>query len=327
MRRGWRLAERLWLVERGIGEVRAALVERGTILATRTQRDGELIAGDVVAARLVAAREGVARLDDGRELAVTVPPRVSEGAKLHWRVTRAAIPERDLIKRARAVATDAEPRTRTLAEALAEEGAAPVRMVRVEDGALDDAGWVELTQAAAAGVEAFAGGVLRIEQTAAFVTVDVDGDPARGLALAGAQAAARTLRAWGVGGQMVVDLPASETRADRRAIEAAVEAAAPGHYSAVRAHEGGLLHLIAPRLAPSLIERARFAGVESAALALLRRAQRAGGTSAVTLLASPAEVAWIEARPALPAELARGLGRAVRLQADAARGIGGGDVH
>ena len=315
-----------WLVERGIGETRAALVDGGAIVASLTRRDGELGAGDVVAAKIVSTREGVARLDDGRELSIVVPTGASEGALLHWRVNRSALPERDLVKRARAVVTGDAPSQSTLLDVLAASGvrATPVR---VEDGALDAAGWSELVAAAESGVDSFPGGVLRIEQTAAFVTIDIDGEPSRSLASAGAVAAARTARRWGIGGQIVVDLPREQTRAERRQNEAAIGGAVPDHFSAIRAHEGGLLHHGAPRAGVSLLERARFEPVASAALGLLRTAQRARGTGELTLVTHPAEVAWLEARPTLIAALERGLGRAVRLRADRERGIGRGDVH
>ncbi len=41
-----------WLVERGIGETRAALVEQGEIIEARIELDGAVPAGSIIKARL-----------------------------------------------------------------------------------------------------------------------------------------------------------------------------------------------------------------------------------------------------------------------------------
>ncbi|WP_338026384.1 hypothetical protein [Croceicoccus hydrothermalis] len=76
-----------WLVEDGIAEERAACIENDAIVAARIRWPGELAAGAVVAARLVArhagAARGTARLADGTEVLVSRLPRdASEGAEI-----------------------------------------------------------------------------------------------------------------------------------------------------------------------------------------------------------------------------------------------------
>ena len=71
--------------------------------------------------------------------------------------------------------------------------------------------------------------------------IDVDGHlPPEQLALAGAAAAARTIRRHGIGGSIGIDLPTIGGKAARQAVAEAVDAILP---AAVRAHRGQRLRL------------------------------------------------------------------------------------
>ena len=74
-----------WLVERGIGETRAALVDHGEIIEARIQLDGSPAAGTVLDARLASigmnGRNAVAVSPEGTEyLLPRGAPGVREGA-------------------------------------------------------------------------------------------------------------------------------------------------------------------------------------------------------------------------------------------------------
>ncbi len=316
--RGVPLAE--WLVEQGIGEARAALVDAGVILQTRVERsiDGHL-PGARVAARLVDAHARLARSDDGQILLLTHKPQISEGSDFTAEIRRAAIAEAGLVKRATAFAVDGAPAPLPpLAERLA-TGAFAVRTSAAHAAdALEGAGWSELWAEAASGLIPFTGGLLRLSLTPAMAVFDIDGNASPGdLAVNGAAAAAAAILRMGLGGGIVIDCPRVADKAARAAIDAAFDAAWQaghgGHYERTATSGFGLLHIIVPRYMPSIAERARFDRVASAAIALLRRAERANGTGILTLHAHPAVIDWLRARAALLDELAARTGRAIDL--------------
>ena len=58
------------------------------------------------------------------------------------------------------------------------------------------------------GIIRFDGGELRVSLTPAMTLIDVDGHlPVEALAMAGAEAAARTIRRHGIAGSIGIDLP------------------------------------------------------------------------------------------------------------------------
>lgn len=96
-----------WLIEQGIGETRALLVEGEQVLAAKLMWPGELTAGARVAGQLTAklkgTRRGVALLDGGNEALVDhLPPQVTEGQRLDLAITRGPLAERGRLKRAQA---------------------------------------------------------------------------------------------------------------------------------------------------------------------------------------------------------------------------------
>src|SRR4029079_17141216 len=91
-----------WFSERGIGEIRYALIDEGAIVEARVELDDIRRAGSAVAARVVTAapRNAVARDEQGVEYLL---PRgsgwVTEGAPLTIEITREAIPGKEPWKR------------------------------------------------------------------------------------------------------------------------------------------------------------------------------------------------------------------------------------
>jgi hypothetical protein len=180
-----------WLVEEGIGETRAALVEGGTILAARIDWAGEntlapgLVAPARVASRIAGTRRGTLVFDNGAfengatALVDGLTPALPEGASGLFRVTRAAIAEKGRTKlpmaRPAGPAEQACPAP-TLAQTLTQTGH-PVRLLPVTDRSLDEAGWDEVMEEAMSGQIAFARGGLCISPTPAMTLIDVDGFP------------------------------------------------------------------------------------------------------------------------------------------------------
>jgi hypothetical protein len=104
-----------WLIERGIGETRCALVDNGEVVEARIELEKNVRVGAIIAARLTSigtnGRNAIARDDSGTEyLLPRGAPGVSEGAVLNIEVTREAIPGIEPWKRPIAKAASEEPR-------------------------------------------------------------------------------------------------------------------------------------------------------------------------------------------------------------------------
>lgn len=327
-----------WIYEDGIGERRAALVDGGHIIECHVERDDDGVSvGALCDARILPRDDSamiVVRLTGGEEaLLSALPSGTSIGATILVEVTRSAIIERDIVKRAkcRPAPEGAPPRPApTLFERIQATGTHVRTLHPHEDDALEDAGWSEWSDVALSGTMAFAGGVLRMALTPAMVVIDVDGTLAAAeLARTGAEAAARAIRALGIAGNIVIDLPTQDSKAGRIAAAEAFNAALPLPFERTAVNGYGLLQIIRHRTGPSLAERWQFAPVASAALALLRRAERHGVRSTgaeMRITANPAEIAWVSARPALVDALTRRTARHIALQRDAGIGIGHGHV-
>lgn len=298
-----------WLVEEGIGEHRAVLVERGEIVAARLDWPGPLKTGQVEDAVLISrttgSSRGTARFASGEEALVDGLPReASEGASIRLVVTRAALGEAMRVKLARARPSD-EPRrpAPTLAQSLG------ARVV----GEID--GWEELWSEAFNRQVEFAGGALTIELTAALTAIDIDGTlPPRELALAAVPATANTIRRFDLSGSVVIDFPGLADKAARKAVDAALTRALVDWPHESTAMNGfGLVQLVARRERASLVELlARLP--QAAARLLLRRAERVSEPGAL-LLSAPSQVK-AAVREEWETELARRTGRQIRWQID-----------
>jgi hypothetical protein len=314
-----------WLIERGIGETRAALIENEEILEARIELDGIVPAGTVVAAKLIdigrSGRNAVAADSSGTDyLLRDAPPGVTQGAALSMEILREAIPGAEPWKRPLARATDQAP--------------APAPRLNGREVAfpspggdeLDAAGWDDVIEQARSGVVEFEGGTLRISPTPAMTLIDVDGvlSPAE-LAVAGAAEAARAIRRLDIGGSIGIDLPTVAGKAPRQAAADAIDAHLPQPFERTAVNGFGFVQIVRPRMRASMLEIwSDRAAAE--ARALLRRAALSR-TGACRLAAHPAVIAVLERNPGWLEALARQVGGAVGLRADASRPISVGDAE
>lgn len=314
-----------WLIEHGIGEDRAILVERGEVLAARLSRHGSLAAGLVAEPRLIAraagARRGTVLFENGEEALVDgLPSDAREGSLIRVAVTRAAIAETGRYKRAQTRATKEAPRTApTLAEALATTGL-PVATVR----RFPDDPWPEIIGEAADGQIHFSGGSLHVSPTPAMTLIDVDGIlPPPQLALAAVPIAAATIRRLDLAGSVGIDFPSLDKRDDRRALDDAL-AAALAHWPHQRtAMNGfGFVQIVARLERPSILGVVRNSPATAGALLLLRQAEAVDEPGALLIKAHPKVIAAV--RPGWRDELGRRTGRAARWEADAGLALLGG---
>lgn len=307
-----------WLIEEGIGETRALLIDGEHVRAARLVWPGEVAAGTRTDGKLMAklkgTRRGVALLADGTEALVDhLPPHVTEGQSLDLVITRAPIAERGRLKRAQARVAGTDPATPAPASPAG-------RVVRRFPAGL----WEEVWHAASSASINFAGGEILVSVTPAMTVIDIDGAGApRDLALAAIPAIAQALAWFDLGGNIGIDFPTLQTKEDRRAVDAALGEAL-GHW----AHEAtamngfGFVQLVARLTGPSLLHRFATARLGMAARMALRRAELAADERTGRVLE-------LRVHPALKAklkqpwlgELARRTGRTVRILADPALAI------
>lgn len=306
-----------WLYEAGIGEARAALVEDGAIVEARIELDdGALRVGAVLAARLVEitvkGREGRVTVEGGEAVLSPLPIGITQGAALTVEIVREAIPEAGRAKLAKAMPAEAGAAPAPAPDLLARITASghPVRTLRAhEPDALEAAGWSEVLEEALTGEIAFPGGALRLSPTPAMTLFDVDGyPPLETLAVNAAHAVGAAILRHDIGGSIGIDFPTIEGKAARQAVAAAIDAALPLPFERTAMNGFGFLQIVRRRARASLPEllRADRAGAE--ARALLRTIERTPPPGMWHHKVRPGVLAWLTARPALLAELARRTG-------------------
>ena len=314
-----------WLIERGIGETRAALIDDSEIIEARIELDGTIPAGSVIPARLASigsnGRNAVATSEGDVEfLLPRGAPGVTKGAALNIEVAREAIPGTEPWKRPLARASEKAVETvPTLAERL---GGRTLAFPTPAD-ALGEAGWHDLIDQARTGIVTFAGGTLSISWTPAMTLIDVDGElPPEELALLGAREAVLAIRRLDIGGSIGIDLPTISGKSERQAIGVAIDEVLPQPFERTAVNGFGFVQIVRPRSRASLIELAQDR-TSFEARALLRRAAF-DPPGPARLVAHPALFKLFEARKDWIDELARQRGGAIELRADASHTMSGG---
>ena len=307
-----------WLVEQGIGEERAILVERGEVLAARLRWPGGLEAGLVEDARLIArtanSKRGTARFASGAEALVdSLPHEASEGSTLRLMVTRSAMAERGRLKRAQArPSQEAERPAPDLAQDLG------ARIVRRFPAGL----WEDLFADACSGEAAFPGGGLTITPTPAMTLVDVDGTlPPTALALAAVEPIAQALARLDLAGSIGIDFPTLTDKNDRKQVDGALDCALGDWPHERTAMNGfGFVQLVARLTRPSLLHLCAREPAQAAALFLLRQAEQVDAPGALLLTCHPSVEEALKA--GWQTELARRSGREVRVAGNPALALG-----
>jgi ribonuclease G len=300
------------MIEEGIGETRAALIDNDEIVAARVQREGVTPAGTVIETKLVAVAprvtvEALSKEFGGERFLL---PRgvsgVSEGGKLFVEVTREALGGSEPWKLGVARRTDDEPRD-----------APPLADGR--PGRID--GWNDLLEEAREGHVRFDGGELRIEPTAAMTMIDVDGwlVPDK-LSQMAAWAAARAIRRLDIGGSVGIDFPTLKDKAARTGIDSILDDYLEKPFEKTAMNGFGFVQVVRPRKRASLIELAADRAAFEAR-ALLRQAE--GEMGAIRLVAHPKVIAVLDGKAGWIDRLSRAVGGAVTLRGEPSLAMSG----
>jgi ribonuclease G len=318
-----------WLYEAGIGENRAILVEGDEILVAAIELPDDMRCGSVLSGRLVAipipGRRGIVETGRGQVMVESLPRALTEGVKVRVEIVREPIAEPGNPKFARGRITDAEERE---GPSLAERIGAPTPLDPLGPDRFEQAGWSELIDEALGGHIDFRGGELRMSLTPAMTLFDVDGFlPPAELAIAGAEAAAKAIRRLDIGGSIGIDLPTLPSRADRLRAVAALDATLPQPFERTAVNGFGFLQIVRRRQRLSLPERLQWDAPGGAARDLLRRAERQPGVGRRELVAAPAVIARLRAKPDWLEGLARRVGAPVVLREEPRFTTWQGHVH
>lgn len=314
-----------WLIEHGIGETRAVLIEHGEIIESRIELDGAVPAGSVIHARLVNngtnGRNAIAIAEGGIEyLLPRGAPGVTQGATLNIEVTREGMSGTEPWKLPLGRITDKE--TQSL-PALAQRIDGRELHFPGRGDELASLGWADLIDEARTGHVTFAGGELHIAATPAMTLIDVDGylEPEE-LAVLGSSEAARAIRRLDIGGSIGIDLPTIKGKAARQASGEAIDAELPHPFERTAMNGFGFMQIIRPRKRASFLELAKdHASFE--ARALLRRAVFEAPGS-IRLVAAPSVIGLLRERGDWIDTLARQVGGTIELRTDAALPMSGG---
>jgi ribonuclease G len=322
-----------WLYEAGIGENRALRLQDNMLLQIRVERaDGRARAGAVVDAKFtrqwVAGKSGIVTLPDGQEaLLQPLLKGLTEGSMVRVEIVRAAMIEQGgQAKRAKARPAEIDSPLCEGPTLLAEINASglPVKQVHAHDEDIfSQHGWHEAIEQAETGQIDFAGGSLLVSLTPAMTLIDVDG-PLAPLELAkrAAKEVALALVRFDISGNIGVDYPTLEAKAERAAVTAVFDEHMTANCERTAINGFGFMQIVSRKLRPSLLEIMQANRSASAALKLLRQAERHGGTGAILLAVHPAVANKLT--PLLLEELARRTGRSVSIEPRGDISIDGG---
>ncbi|OAO03762.1 hypothetical protein A8B75_10550 [Sphingomonadales bacterium EhC05] len=311
-----------WLYEAGIGENRAMLIESGMVRQIRLERPtGSARPGAIVDAlfkdQWIAGKSGIIALPGGEEaLLQPLPQGLTEGATIRVELTRAALHEHcGQSKRAKARPAGADSELRegpSLREDIAASGLAWKQVQSHEDDSFAEYGWHDMIEQAESGHIDFDGGSLLISVTPAMTVIDVDGPLAPvELARRAAKEIALTLVRLDIGGNIGVDFPTLQAKAERTAVAAIFDQYMTANCERTAINGFGFMQVIRRKIRPSVVEMVQADKPLSAILQLLRQAERSGGTGELNMIVHPAVAAKCEHQPAWVEELSRRTGRPV----------------
>jgi len=288
--RAIRLTE-LWLDD-APGERRAALVENGIIVEVHIQRDLHRALSETGLGRIDRKTPSGAYIvaDEGDEILVRRSSPKPEGGRVGFEIVREAICEPGRVKPPEARLAEDASNANSDREQLWE-----ARLCALGDLPRQNADVSAAFDTALLGASHIGDATISFQRTKAGLVFDVDGigDPTA-VNIAAAKEIARLLRLYQVGGMVMIDFIAVESKDHRQAIAAAFDEAAaadsrPFERSAVNGF--GLMQVVRARPRPSVLDQlfgTRIAALsaETQALRLLKEASRSSGFGLRTITAT-----------------------------------------
>lgn len=325
-----------WLIEKGIGETRAAFIANDSIIKARIETDTSgLRAGSIIDVRLAdtinATGRTLATTDKGNPVWVaSVPRSLTQGSLLRVEIIREAVIERGIIK---------PPHARpALPDALLKEGASLEMRIKASgypviyqqnhqpDG-LEKSGWSEIIEQARSGDIDFAGGRLRMALTPALTLFDIDGHlSSLDLALKGTEATAQAITLFDIGGSIGIDIPGLSGKSDRQKVAECLDQHLPPPFERTGVNGFGFLQIIRQKKRASLPEQIAAYPIEHETRQLLRQACRAKGAGKRILTASHFVTDCLNRHPNWLEALSRETASEIILKPDPMRPIYQGDV-
>lgn len=302
-----------WLIEHGIGEDRALLIQNDRVVAAKVFWLSKTCARTILIAKIVSRQAGSARAlcisPEGVEInADGLPRQYTEGTDVRLIITREAIAERGRLKRAQArYFGDDNPHVPPASVFTTGE-----HVRRFPTGL-----WEEVWGSACSGQLHFAGGSILISTTPAMTLIDIDGEGTpRELALAAVPAIEQALRWFDLGGNIGIDFPTIQDKAGRRAVDAALAASLDDWPHERTAMNGfGFVQIVTRLEGPSLLHRFAASRAGACARMALRCGELAQGAGRTLLLAvHPALKAKLKEQWLI--ELAERTGKEVRIETD-----------
>lgn len=258
-----------------------------------------------------------------------LPKGLTEGSTVLVEIVRAAMTERGgRAKRAKARPADMDSPLCDGPDLLAEINATglPVKQVHAhEEDVFAGHGWHEAIEQAETGRIDFEGGSLLVSLTPAMTLIDVDGPLAPfELAKRAAKEIALALVRFDISGNIGIDFPTLEAKAERAAVTAIFDEYMTANCERTAINGFGFMQIISRKLRPSALEVMQANRSTNAALKLLRQAERDRGTGAMRLEVHP--TVGKKMRPSLLEELAKRTGRSVSIEPRGEISIHGGSI-
>lgn len=273
------------------------LLDGDTVLAARLLWASNICAGTIATAKITHRSKGARRAlcttlspKAGHEVEVPDLPRnASEGSEVRLIIHREPMAERGRHKRAQGRYWGNKPSADATRVDIALGEGNEVR--RLAAGL-----WEDVWSLASDGELAFAGGNLVITPTPAMTLIDIDGvGSPRELALAAVPAVAQAIRWLDLAGNIGIDFPTIEAKAERKQVDDALASALTGWPHERTAMNGfGFVQLVARLEVPSVLQRLTFSRTSACARYLMRQAERTEGHGALLLTCHPAVRAAIE---------------------------------
>lgn len=289
----------------GPGERRVGIFEDGALVELHMHRANALMWGETGIAKIRSKSSKAHFLKTVEKQEILIRETVKEpvGASLPFRIVREAIAEPGLIKLAEARHPNEGDVERSQA------GLWAARFPKTRAGPAQLAAISDALSVALLGTSQADAAQISFQRTKAGLVFDIDGEgKALAINLAAAREIARLLRLYQVGGMVMIDFVAVNSKAERMEIDLAFDEASAvdeRRFERSAINGFGMMQVVRPRPRPSVLDMLFGTHIQSVcdetqALWLLRAAATEPGIGARTITAQPGVAHWLMRASAKP---------------------------